>query len=709
MRIIITTNLIALCSLLSIHLQAAVPTDSLTTAADDSLSVELQELTVEAPKAVIRREGMNYTISNLSGTFLADAGSLIDMLRWTPGLVVNDENDIKTGDNKSVGEIYIDERKVTDRNLLLTLMSNQVSKVEIIRDLSARYSGPTIKITLKKGLKDYLGLSVGSTTAFQRRVSESTWANANAKYGKWALNGSLRYTFSNGKSYDYNRTTITNPDDGNLILDDSRDGGFTYRRNNWYWNAGINFFASQQLTLIAQYSGSTSAGRLTHYSLHDLLYLGVDSVVNELQHEPNGNRHNHNATAGLTYKPSDDKTLTLTVSYSRRTSDNMRTITLTPANGDETINTTHTQNRYNLWDGEANYAFPVLGSEIEVGTNLSWISNKYSYIYNDAVQPSQRDDFTGAWYGSWKRAYGNWKPEVGLRVVYNNTRLRQDDNTDDKQEKRTSLRPHASLLYTISDNYQLKAQYSVSGGFPSMSQLNPATVYESMFHYSKGNPDLKQYTWHYASLSANLKDFSVQASFACTLHDIFTAILPYGDDYSIIDFPVNCRYSNTWALYADYSHTFGKVSVNASLSGYLFHTKFDRIDGYLNPSTRSQSMSAYAQARWQFCKNGEFYGSVRYTSPMQVDLTRTGRSLGINLGYTQRFLDNRLRVTVEGNDLLNQAITPRWSQNYGHVSQWQRNRYDTRGVTLRVQYVFNTLNNGYRNARINKQSDQRAN
>ena len=183
MRIIITTILIALCSLLSIHLQAAEPTDSLTTAADDSLSVELQELTVEAPKAVIRREGMNYTISNLSGTFLADAGSLIDMLRWTPGLVVNDENDIKTSDNKSMGEIYIDERKVTDRNLLLTLMSNQVSKVEIIRDLSARYSGPTIKITLKKGLKDYLGLSVGSTTAFQRRVSESTWANANAKYG----------------------------------------------------------------------------------------------------------------------------------------------------------------------------------------------------------------------------------------------------------------------------------------------------------------------------------------------------------------------------------------------------------------------------------------------------------------------------------------------------------------------------------------------
>ena len=709
MRTITSIILIALCTVVALQLQAAEPIDSLTTAADDSLSVQLQELTVEAPKATIRREGMNYTISNLGGTFLADAGNLIDMLRWTPGLIVNDENDIKTGDNKSVGEIYIDERKVTDRNLLLTLPSNQVSKVYVIRDLSARYSGPTIKITLKKGLKDYLGLSVGSTTAFQRRVSESSWTNVDAKYGKWAFNGSLRYSFNNGKAYDFNRTTITNPNDGSLILDDARDGGFTYHSNTWYWNAGLNYFATPKLTLIAQYSGSTRAGNLTHWRLHELHYLGMDSVVNELRHEPVSDRNNHNATAGLTYKPDAGRTFTFTVSYSHRTSDNMRTITLTPTEGNETVNTTHTQNSYNLWDGEANYSFPLLGSEIEVGTNLSWIGNKYSYTYSGTTQPSHRDDFTGAWYGSWKRTYGNWKPEIGLRLVYNDSRLKQGDNVDDKQEKRTSVRPHASLLYTISDNYQLKAQYSVSGGFPSISQLNPAIVYESMLHYSKGNPDLKQYTWHYASLSANLKDFSVEASFDCTLHDIFTAILPYGNDYSIIDYPVNSRYSNTWALYADYAHTFGKVSVNASLSGYLFNTKFDRMEGYLNPPTRSQSMSAYAQARWQFCKSGEFYGSVRYTSPMQVDLTRSGRSLGINLGYTQRFLDNRLRVTVECRDLLNQSITPRWSQNFGHVSQWQRNRYDTRGVTLRVQYVFNTLNNGYRNARINKQSDQRAN
>lgn len=48
MRTNITTILITLCSISSIQLRATVPTDSLTIVGD-SLSVQLQELTVEAP------------------------------------------------------------------------------------------------------------------------------------------------------------------------------------------------------------------------------------------------------------------------------------------------------------------------------------------------------------------------------------------------------------------------------------------------------------------------------------------------------------------------------------------------------------------------------------------------------------------------------------------------------------------------------------
>ena len=669
---------------------------------------KLKETVVTAPKMQIRRDGRNYTISNLDGTYLGDAGSLIDMLRWTPGLIVNDENDIKTCDDKSIGEVYIDERKVIDRKLLLSLTSNQVSKIEIIRDLSARYSNPTIKITLKKSLKDYLGLTVASNTTISRRLSEGARANLNAKYKKFSFSGAVNYSISNNKSYDSNGITITNPSDGSLVVENLTDGYFLAHSNYKSWNAGINYFATPQLTLIAQYSGSTGNNSFKHFYHHDMHYLGQDSLIDEMEHEPLSNGSSHNATAGLTYKPNDKRLLTFTLSYSHRESEKESTITLSPIGGDATTNTSYTENRYNLWDGEVNYEFPLLGSTIEVGSNLSWIHNKYSYTYNGNAQPNQRDDFTGAWYASWNHPYGKWNPEFGLRLVYNDTQLEQDVHLVSQQERHTSIHPVASLSYTINCNYQLKAQYSSEDGFPSISMLNPSIIYNSMLDYSKGNPDLKNYTLHYASLNANLKDFSVYAVFNCTLHDIFTAILPYGDDYSIIEYPVNCRYNNMWGLNVSYSHTFGKVSINTSLSGCLFQTKFEQMQGFITPKTNSMSVAAYSQAHWQFCKSGEVYGSMRYSSPRQVDLFRFGRTLGINLGYTQRFFDNRLRVNVEACDLLAQANTPRWSEHYGHISQWQRNRYDTRCLNIRIQYVFNTLDNHYRNARINKQSSSRA-
>ena len=61
-------------------------------------------------------------------------------------------------------------------------------------------------------------------------------------------------------------------------------------------------------------------------------------------------------------------------------------------------------------------------------------------------------------------------------------------------------------------------------------------------------------------------------------------------------------------------------------------------------------------------------------------------------------------ITVEGRDPLNLAFTPWWSQNYGYTNFWQHTRYDTRSVSLGMQYV-NTLNNCYCNVYINKQSN----
>lgn len=67
----------------------------------------------------------------------------------------------------------------------------------------------------------------------------------------------------------------------------------------------------------------------------------------------------------------------------------------------------------------------------------------------------------------------------------------------------------------------------------------------------------------------------------------------------------------------------------------------------------------------------------------------------------------RLRTAIELTDLIGEAVTPRWSIDFSNIKQWQRNRYDTRGVKLTLRYTFNSVNTSFRDAQINKSSDGR--
>lgn len=127
-------------------------------------AVELQEVVIRAKKSEIEHDGANYTIRNIQGTHIGNAGNLVDMLRWTPGLIVAGADDVKVvGAGEAI--VYINERKITSPAELSMLSSTDVSKIEIIREPDARYKNGTkavVIIYLKKKLKDFLGVTISN-------------------------------------------------------------------------------------------------------------------------------------------------------------------------------------------------------------------------------------------------------------------------------------------------------------------------------------------------------------------------------------------------------------------------------------------------------------------------------------------------------------------------------------------------------------------
>ena len=171
----------------------------------------LNETVVTASKMQIEREGSNYTLRNLNGTIMGNAGNALDMLRWTPGVIVNANEDISLIGRDGKTEIYIDNRKVTNNSELKAISSQNIKRVEIIREPDAQYASnvaAVVKVFTRKSVKNYMGASILNILDVKRRVSDIATLTIDGKQGKWSGNASLTYSHKDSHSFG-NTFTIT--------------------------------------------------------------------------------------------------------------------------------------------------------------------------------------------------------------------------------------------------------------------------------------------------------------------------------------------------------------------------------------------------------------------------------------------------------------------------------------------------------------------
>lgn len=671
-------------------------------------TTKLDEVVVTAKKAKVTRDGLNYSISNLSGTHIGDAGTLYDMLGWTPGIITYDINNIKAGGSTSVGAIYINEQKVTDRNILLSIPSNQVSKIEVIRDLGVRYSaesGAVIKITLKKQLKDYMGVSVTNNLEIRRRVSDDGWVNLSGKYGKFSFSGSLVGQYVNRKA-DYNGGTVVFGSDETTAYRDVFDSKYTSVRTGPLWSVGLNYLAKPTLNFIIQYSGSSTNVDFNEMKIHQLLMNGAESTLEENKSIPHRKSSGHNLTSGFTYFSPTGHFFNATLSYSRQNNGETQFVDIF-----NTVDNILKQKNiasnsiYDLLDAEANWRFSHKGSDWGLGYNLSMIHNSYDFINDGVGQSTIRNDYTNTLYGSWGRKIKKLKLDVGARMLFNKTELKQEGQSSNKN---TSIfRPYVGLRYTISDNYSIGTYYTMFVGYPTISQLNPAIVYSDTLHYKKGNADLKNIKTHKIALFANIKDITIGIDYMRINNMIVTGSFPFGENGAIIDQPINSLYSNNVAVKASYSTNFGKLRLDPEVEYSYQFTKLPSINGMFNREFGQHNIFVSCDVSYQFWKTAEAFGRFSYQSPWYDSNMRIGRTLRFDIGMSKIFFDGKLRTAIELTDLFAEGVTPRWSIDFFNVKQWNRNRYDTRGVKLSLRYTFNSISTSFRNAQINKSSDGR--
>jgi len=134
---------------------------------------------------------------NVENSALSSSGSVIDVLRSTPGILVTRDDQVELF-GKGAARIFIDGQEIDDPNIIQSINSDDVKEVEVMRNPSAKYDasgkGGVINIITKSAsLQGTLYTVRGNITK--------------AKYLRGYLNGTMSYKkekFNLFLSLDYN-------------------------------------------------------------------------------------------------------------------------------------------------------------------------------------------------------------------------------------------------------------------------------------------------------------------------------------------------------------------------------------------------------------------------------------------------------------------------------------------------------------------------
>jgi hypothetical protein len=671
-------------------------------------TIQLGEVIVKAHKIDIEYDGSNYTIRNVQGTHIGNAGNLLDMLKWTPGVVVTNQSDISVvGSGDPI--IYINNRKIIDKAELYTISSTDVNKIDIIKEPNAQYKNGTnavIKIYLKKQLKNHLGVIIGNSLDITRKYTERPNINISGKSGFISGDASLTYRKSKQLSYDEYMNTITHSN--NSIFKNSSKGQYGVNMDTYMLFGGLNLALSHKSTLGVQYSGFFTDNDKN--SFHD---MNIDdngiTTTKAINSDGNENRKYHSASTSYVWNRNKNSILTLIADYAYRNNKFDNEVTETNLIASKTYLTPTTgSSDYKIYTFNGDYSFKTGKKDNEqLGIEVGNTKNNSGSTIDELSQTINRTNKWLAVYGLFRSKYGKFNYSLGLRYEYDYTDTKVNGNNNTTLKKTYSnIFPDAKISYQHSAKEVYSISYRKSISRPSFSQLSPIVNYEDSLHYWSGNPLLKPSFTNTLSFTANLSNLTLSTSYYYITNPIVSIYMHNDENPNIlINKPDNINHLNSWDIGTNYSLSTGKFDFSTTC--YLTYDKIKYP--YLDKETSYNTLHVYLSGDISYSyHNYEIFANTNYMSPWRNGTQKMGYTLNTDIGIADYFFKKKLYIAVSGNDLFAKSVTPWWTNNYGDTEYWRRNRYDTRSVNFTLRYTLNVIKSPFKRKSGNESILKRA-
>ena len=656
---------------------------------------QLQEVTVAAKRPEITNLP-DRTVVGVESTLLSSSADGIDMLKKTPGLLVDGQNNLSViGQGSPI--VYINNRRVYSMDEVYNLNPQNIKSIEIIHNPSSQYEADATAIvkivTLRRN--DDFSVRIGGTVTKARRWSERAFADVTLSRNKFSAN--LYYGFNGRNTHTFNNEDVM----GYSMIE--------HRAYNLSENQGHN------------------AKLMLEYALTPKITLGLQSINNlgngtslreqtthfegpghtDFKTVTNTNEKNLRSNNTLFFNYDIDslgQNLNVTLDYTYNRYDDLDTFR-NIVDGSESqgiLNSNRGYGNTGIYVGKADYTLPLRNGKTTLTAGM-----KYSLIQtdnhvdlsgsNNLLQHYHSDESNTAAYASVAHNFSDkWSATAGLRFEYVD---RKNFLNGEPQVKYTNpgFFPNATVHYKPAEGYAMGASYSKRIARPSLDALNPSMYIDSLVN-TMGNPNLINTHIHAAQVFFSFPiSLSVRFGYNYEINPI------YWEHYQSID---NLDVGEVRYRNGDHSQNFyGSIAWNGNVtkwwylysSVYFGRNYYEKMeDGILKQNNRNFAMfnvSNMLTLPYDVRFNLDFY----YMTPYPSNGVTVKELWSLSASLEKSFLDNNLTIRLSANDFFNTTLY--WQQNILRGNSLVFFDGDGRNVMLNVTYKF-----GQSKVRLNSRS-----
>lgn len=668
----------------------------------------LQEVIVRGEKTMIVSD-IDKKIVNVGKDLLATSNNASEILEKIPAVSI-DENGSPQIRGKGNIMVLIDGKPSTlygndVATVLQSFPSELIERIEVITTPSAKYEGDgvsgVIDIITKKTRITGLSGNVRATLGSQNNNNLSGYFNM--KRGKMAYNASGNI---NRHYMTFKRNMTRQNFLGDVPNTLSQDGYGNNKNHNYFGRVGITYDpdAKNSFSVGINYSDNSS----DNFGLNNNRTIDFnDNLLHAFSRTSLSNNNSHHLSTNFDYKHTfqEKHTFTFNANYSNGANKNLSDFEQT-SEWDE-----YQLIQNNLRNGDnhsvflnADYEWPVAqNSTLEAGVRtrlnksnsnsdfFNWDPEAKEYRFNEnASNEFGYSDQLYTGFVTFTQKSDDWGIRGGLRL----TNVTQDINQIDKNQaftvNFTTFIPSLALTRKLSDEKQIKLNYSRRAQRPSSGQLNPFTDISDPRNVRSGNPNLQPEFIHKAELGYSHYEQdggwgpSLFVDYSNNAITQIRTIDEEGISYTRFD---NVGREAAYGVETDFSTKISdKLKLNAS--GRIFRTEV--VSPLANIENRNWSYSGNLNAFLDLPLKFRASAFLNYDGPRAIAQgTRQGVFVA-NMGLRRDLINRKATLSLNLQDIFLSRIykSELEAATYLQNSLWQRtNRF----VGMTFMYRFGKI------------------